>query len=296
MGIDPSTVRRHFERAAATYDPHAVLQRTVGERLLERIDGLKVSPATILDLGAGTGVESRALHDRYPQARLLAMDFALPMLDIARRRRGRWRKRFECVCGDAARLPLAENSVDLLYSSLMLQWCGDLSAVLAGFRRVMRPGGLILVSSFGPDTLTELREAWSGVDGRPHVGRFLDVQGLGEALIRAGFAEPVLDTDWITTAYEKPRDLLAELKAIGATNADTGRTRGLTGPGRLKAMLKNYEARQREDGRYPATWEVVYASAWAPEEGQPIRTAFGEEASISVEQVLGSRSGARGKT
>lgn len=285
MGIDPKTVRRHFERAAASYDSHAALQRAVGERLLERLDGLKLAPEVVLDLGAGTGVESLALHRRFPRSRVMAMDFARPMLQIARRRQGWWRPRFECIHGDAARLPLAESCIDLLYSSLMLQWSDDLPTVLAGIRRVMRPGALLLISSFGPDTLKELRQAWRGVDEHPHVGRFLDVQRLGEALIRAGFSEPVLDTDWITTTYEKPRELLAELKAIGATNADDARPRALTGPSRLKAMLKNYEALQMRDGRYPATWEVVYASAWAPEEGQPIRTEFGEEAAVTIETL-----------
>ncbi len=282
MTLDTIAVARAFSRAATSYDRHAVLQREVGERLLGRLDGLIFNPGLILDLGCGTGVQAQALNQRFGDARVVAMDLALPMLDAASSRRGWWKKRFDCVAGNATALPLAEASFDLIYSNLMLQWCDDLAGTLASLRRVLKPGGLLLVSTFGRDTLAELRQAWAGVNDSPHVGRFTDVQRMGSALTRAGFSEPVLDTDWITTTYSSPKHLMRELKDIGATNAEAERQRGLTGPRRLRQVIDNYEQFVQADGRYPATWEVVYASAWAPDEGQPIRTERGEEASVSV--------------
>ena len=211
------------------------------------------------------------------------MDVAVPMLARAARRRGWWRKRFSLAAGDANALPLADASFDLVFSSLMLQWCNDVSGVLANLRRILKPGGLAAAVELRPryPDRAASRLGFS-VDARPRVSRFTDIQRLGSALTRSGFAEPVLDTDWITTTYRDPRDLMRELKGIGASNAASERSRGLTTPQRLRAALRAYEEFRQPDGRYPATWEVLYASAWAPDDGQPIRTDRGEEASIPV--------------
>ena len=283
--FDSEAVKRAFGRAADGYSQHARLQAEVADRLLERLDGLKFEPKTIVDLGCGPGVQAKALSQRFGDARVVAMDWSQPMLKRAGAERGWLRRRFDRVVADANALPLAESSVDLLYSNLMLQWCDDLPAMLNGFRRILKPGGLVLVSTFGPDTLTELREAWRKVDEKPHVSPFADVQTIGDSMMRAGFGEPVLDTDWITTTYRQPRALLDELKAIGATYAGSDRRRGLTGPRTLKALLDAYASTRMESGLYPATWEVVYASAWGPEEGAPIRNIHGEEASVSVASI-----------
>ena len=283
--FDKPAVRRAFGRAADQYTAHARLQAEVADRLLERLDGLKFQPKTVVDLGCGPGVQAKALSQRFSDARVVAMDWSPPMLARAGVQRGWLRRRFERVAADASALPLADSSVDLLYSNLMLQWCDDLPAMLNGFRRILKPGGLVLLSTFGPDTLTELREAWRSVDEQPHVSPFADVQTIGDSMMRAGFGEPVLDTDWITTTYTKPRALLDELKAIGATYAGSERQRGLTTPRRLRLLLAAYENARLASGLYPATWEVVYASAWGPEEGAPIRNIHGEEASVSVASI-----------
>jgi len=283
--FDKPAIKRAFGRAADDYTRHARLQAEVANRLLERLDGLKFAPKTVVDLGCGPGLQAKALSQRFVNARVVAMDWSLPMLGRAGAERGWLRKRFAQVAADASVLPLAESSVDLLYSNLMLQWCDDLPAMLNGFRRVLQPGGLVLFSTFGPDTLTELREAWRKVDEQPHVSPFADVQTIGDAMMRAGFGEPVLDTDWITTTYTKPRALLDELKAIGATYAGSDRQRGLTPPARLNSLLGAYEDARMNSGLYPATWEVVYASAWGPDEGAPIRNIHGEEASVSVASI-----------
>jgi len=195
---------------------------------------------------------------------------------------------FARVGGDAQALPFAEGSVDLLYSNLCLQWCGDLDAVFDEFRRVLRPQGLIVFSTFGPDTLNELRLAFAEVDATPHVSRFLDIHQIGDGMLAAGFRDPVLERDIFTLTYADVMTLMRELRAIGATNADNERARGLTGKQRLRAVIDAYEP-FREDGRLPATYEVVYAMAWAPEPGQPRRSREGAIASFPLDRLRGSR-------
>ena len=289
MTLDRRTIRRHFSQAAQQYDQHAGLQREVCQRLVERLDGLRFEPTQVLDLGCGTGFGQHLLGQRFPAARLLGVDLALPMLERARARAGWWQRlrgqRPRLACGDAYALPVASGSTDLVFSSLMLQWCDEPERVLTELRRVLKPGGLLLLSTFGLDTLKELRQAWGQVDGHDHVSRFTEVQALGSAITRSGFMEPVLDTDWLTTHYDKPLELLQELKGIGASNASQQRNPALTAPRRLKAMLSHYEAFRLPDGRYPATWEVLYASAWAPEHGQALRLEGREEASIPIDQI-----------
>ncbi len=260
--LDLAAVRRSFDRAARSYDGSAVLQSRVREELLSRLDYVTLEPATILDVGCGTGHATRALKDRYPRARVIALDIAEGMLAVAHRRQS-WRRRFDRVCGDAMRLPLAGGSVDLVFSSLTLQWCPDLDAVFAGFRHVLSPRGLLNFATFGPDTLFELRAAWSEADGLTHVNQFTDMHDLGDGLVRAGLAEPVLDVERYTLTYPHVQGLMRDLKAIGAHNVNAGRPRGMTGRGRLRAMESAYE-RHRRDGVLPATYEVVFGQAWGP--------------------------------
>ena len=265
--IDKASVRRSFDRAAPRYDAAAVLQREIGGRLLERLDYCRLAPKTILDLGCGTGQAIGALMRRYPKARVIALDFAFGMLRLARRR-GTWLNRPRVVCADAEVLPLADGCVDLIVSNATLQWCNDLDRTFSDLLRVLRPGGLLMFSSFGPDTLKELRAAWAAADGqRPghvHVSPFADMHDVGDALVRARFADPVMDAEHLTLTYPGLRDLMRDLKGIGAHNAGRDRPRGLTGPRRLAALEAAYEAHRR-DGRLPATYEVVYGHAWAPD-------------------------------
>lgn len=262
--IDKARVRRSFSRAADTYDEVAVLQREVGSRMLERLELVKLEPKVVLDLGCGTGLHTARLMKRYPRAQMLALDLALPMLRHTRRR-GRWLKRPRCLCGDMERLPLADASVDLLYSNLAFQWSTDSLALFHECRRVLRPGGLLMFTTFGPDTLVELRQAWSEADRFEHVSPFVDMHDLGDWLLKAGFAAPVMDVDRMVLTYGEVDDLMRDLKALGAHNATAGRPRSLTGKARMAAMRQAYE-KGRRNGLLSATYEVVYGHAWAPQE------------------------------
>lgn len=260
--IDLAQVRRSFGRSARAYDAAAVLQKRVRDELLQRLDVVRLEPAVVLDLGAGTGHASLALKRRYRSSQVIALDIAEGMLREAGRRQTLLR-RFRRVCGEAAALPVRDASVDLVFSNLMLQWCQDPDAVFGEIRRVLKPGGLLTFTTFGPDTLVELRRAWAAADGRTHVNRFIDMHDLGDALVRSGLAEPVMDVERFTLTYAEVRDLMRDLKDIGAHNANAGRPRGLTGKGTLARMTAAYEA-FRKDGRLPATYEVVYGQAWCP--------------------------------
>ncbi len=260
--IDKRLARRAFEQAAGDYDRVAVLQQEIARRMLDRLDYIRLDPRVVADLGAGTGYSTELLQRRYPQAQVLALDFALGMLARARERSGGGRPPL-CIGADAEALPLADASLDLLFSSALLQWCNDLGGTLQGFLRVLRPGGLLLFTTFGPDTLAELRAAWASVDGYSHVSTFLDLHDVGDLLLQSGFADPVMDVERITLTYETVPDLMRDLKTLGAHNVTGARARGLTPPLRLRAMIEAYEGFRR-DGRLPATYEVVHGHAWAP--------------------------------
>jgi malonyl-CoA O-methyltransferase len=278
--LEPRWVRRSFDRAARTYDDAAVLHAEVRENLLERLRLTTLKPRVVLDAGAGTGHASRALKRRYPKALVVALDSSRKMLIEAKRQQS-WVHPFERVCADAELLPLADGSVDLIVSNLLLQWCNP-DAAFAEFRRVLAPHGLLSLSAFGPDTLRELRTAWQQVDSHSHVHQFIDMHDLGDALVRSGFAAPVLDVERFTLLYLDVRKVAADLKATGAHNATAGRARGLTGARKFAAMQAAYE-NSRQDGRLPATYEVVFAHAWVP--AQSARRGPADAASVSLEEI-----------
>lgn len=262
---DKRAVRRAFGRAAATYDDVAVLQREVRARLLEHLDPIRLSPSRVLDLGCGTGGGLQSLGERFGDAEQIGIDLAPAMLAHAGARLPRWRRWLGAraptlVCADAERLPLAAGSVDLVFSNLALQWC-DAPRVFAESARVLRNEGLILFSTFGPDTLHELRAAFRAADAGEHVLPFVDMHDLGDALVHAGFGDPVMEMERITLEYATVRALVDDLRRLGAVNALPGRTRGLMGPKRWRQMEGAYEALRR-DGHLPSTWEVVYGHAW----------------------------------
>ena len=279
-------VRRSFAAAVQTYDGNAFLQREISDRLFERLDYIKLQPQRVLDLGSGTGYATRKLRQRYAHADIVSLDLAPEMLRFARaqlpatpimaRLFGRLPAQ-TWLCANAEALPLANESIDLVLSSLMLQWC-DPEAVAGEVARALRPNGLFMFTTFGPDTLKELRASFRQLDDAPHVNDFVDMHDIGDILVHAGFADPVMDQETVTLTYADLKSMLRELKGIGAHNVLPGRAQGLMGRQRWQRLQNAYETFRRDD-RLPATYEVVYGHAWKPE--------FSKRKTIEGEQAIG---------
>ena len=280
--MDKARVRASFDRAAVSYDAAAVLQAEVRARMFSRLDLIKIAPGTILDAGCGTGHASTELARRYADSAVISLDLAPGMLKRAQAQQGFATKvktmlglgRQQFVCGDIEHLPLADASLGMMWSNLAVQWCNDLDLAFQEAYRVLQPEGLLIFSTFGPDTLRELRQAstisTSQADAEPvHVSRFIDMHDIGDALVRAGFTAPVLDVERFVLTYDEVLDVMRDLKSIGAHNAAAGRSRGLQGRGFLRQLADNYEqfrqGKKEDGGKLPATFEVVYAHAWKPQ-------------------------------
>jgi malonyl-CoA O-methyltransferase len=255
----PRALRRAHRRAAPRFAAAEFLHRRLREALLARLDYVRLDPRVVLDLGAGQGGAFPALAARYPQARLLGIDHAPEML-LAAAPGSALR-----ICGDAARLPLPDASIDLVFCNLLLAYCPDPVPVLAEVRRVLRQPGLMLFTMLGPDTLDELRAAWAAADDYAHAVRFPDMHDLGDLLLHAGLAEPVLDRDILQISYAGLGDLRDDLRATGAVNRCAGRNPGLTGKGTAGRLRAALDRARGPDGRFPVTVEVVFGQAWAGE-------------------------------
>lgn len=260
--LDRIAVRRRFARAARSYAEASRLEAEIGARMLERLDYVKLAPQRVLDAGCGPAREAGALADRYPRAAIVRLDAALPMLRLARPAGG-FLSRFlaqrnrGAVCGEMERLPLASSSVGLAWSNMALHWVADPLAAIRELHRVLEPGALLLFSTLGPDSLKELR----AVAGPSRVHAFTDMHDIGDMLVSAGFADPVMDAEYVTLTYASARDFLADLRASGQTCALAERARGLAGRGFLSALTGALDAGRRAS-RLEATFEVVYGHAW----------------------------------
>lgn len=256
--LEKKDVAASFSRAAPTYDTVARLQHEVGEQLLtlldDSLDGAQCVPTTVLDLGCGTGYFSDALRERFPQSLYVGLDLAAGMVTHAR---GRNPAETTWLVADAEALPLAGDSIDLIFSSLAVQWCYRPEHLFAELARVLRSGGRCVFTSLGPRTLCELREAWAAVDARQHVNSFLPMSTLHGAARRVPGLTVKLESRPLRMEYTRVRELLDELKALGAHNMNRGRPPGLTSRRALQGMLEAYE-RQRSEGVLPATYDVIY--------------------------------------
>ncbi|MDH5785050.1 MAG: malonyl-ACP O-methyltransferase BioC [Chromatiales bacterium] len=285
---DKQQMRAAFEQSAEHYDGVAILQREVADRLLERLPLLKMVPETILDLGSGTGYCSEKLAAHYPKARITALDLATAMVTKTRHRFSGWqrfRRGHQFVCGDAESLPFADNSFEMVFSSLTIQWCENLEQTFGEIRRVLKPGGVLLYTTLGPDTLRELRASWAAVDKGVHVNTFLDMHDVGDAMLRARLAEPVMDMELLTMTYDDAMLLMRDLKTLGAHNVNPGRSHGLTSPKKIKTVTQTYESFRMPDGQLPASYEVVYGHAWRAQK-ETLQQPPGEFA-IPLEQLGG---------
>ncbi len=272
--VDLRQVRRNFTRAATSYDAVAVLQREVGSRMLERLDYVKIDPRLVLDMGCGTGISLTALSERYPKSKVIGADASEAMLRTGRTQRSglRWllpflrSSRSSLVSADALALPFTAGSLGLVWSNLMLHWLDDPLPAFREIYRALDVGGLLMFSTFGPDTLKELRASFS--DGYAHTQRFADMHDYGDMLLECGYADPVMDVEALTMTYASLDDLFRDLRQSGAACAMQARRRGLMGRSAWNAIRTGYE-RHRSEGRLPATFEVVYGHAWKTQAKKP---------------------------
>lgn len=258
--FDPQRIRNAFDRAAESYDQAAVLQKEVCKRLLEKLDVVRLSPQWILDAGSGTGEAVKPLQKKYKKAEVVLLDLSERMLKKAAGQGALFRKPHQ-VCANIESLPFADNSFDLLFSSLAMQWCNDLGATLVEFKRVLKPGALLQFATFGPDTLKELRASWQQVDDAVHVNSFIDMHDIGDGLLQAGFAEPVMESEIITVNYQEVDTLMQDLRDIGANVTASGHRQGLLTRNMLKQLREAYEV-YRQQEVLPASYEIVYGHAW----------------------------------
>ena len=274
--FDPERVTRQFNQAASRYDGVAIMQREAGDRMLERLDFVKLKPKTIIDVGAGTGYCAKKLRERYPEASVTAVDLAQSMLETIP-------EPISTICASAENLPLPDDSVDLVVSNMMIHWCLDVQKAIDEMHRVLKPGGLLLFTTLGPDSLHEMRESWATVDDFNHVHHFYDMHDLGDALLRTGLHDPVMDAHNLLLNYRDPKTLLTDLKTLGASNVAEPRSPGLMGKNKLKKFFDAYEKFKQGDA-YPATYELIFAQGWGKEMhdgGVP------GEFSVAVEDILG---------
>jgi len=278
--LDTRAARRSFEQAASSYDRHAVLQREVGKRLLERVAFFDHQPNVILNLGSGTG--EPPLSQEFGKARVICLDWSAAMLgaSVKPSAQNTWP-----LCADMHAIPLAPRSVDLVFSNLALPWSNNLGSIFKELRRVMKAGSLLAFSCYGPDTLKELKQAWRAADDRQHVNDFPDMHDIGDELVKSGFAEPVMDAEILTLEYPDVMSLFKEIKATGSGNTALKRNKGLTTPSQLQQVQQAYQ-QFKQGACFPATVEVSYGLTFAPAEGQPMRTGDGEEATFSLEALL----------
>lgn len=279
-GPEKKRIQKHFDSKADSYESCAVLQQEVCNRMLERLHLVTLQPEVVLDCGSGTGWGVQGLMKHYKKSRVIALDLSLSMLHKSAAK-GSWLRKPSLVCADAECIPLADESVDLVFSNLMLQWC-DAEKVFNEFKRILKPGGLLMFSTFGPDTLKELKASWAGVDDDVHVNDFADMHDLGDALMQQGLAEPVMDMDRVTLTYNDAASVMRDLKAIGANTAVHKKNRGLVTPGKFRKVIDAYEA-FRTAGIIPATFEVVFGHAWKLQQRAPKLSS--SEFSISISDI-----------
>ena len=279
-------IRDTFEQIADRYEHHAALEQEVCTRLLERTTFNRRSPQQILDLGCGTGTGSAQLKRTFRKARVIGLDTSLGMLSQLHRRSSVLRP-LKAVCGDIGALPFAAQSADMVFSNLASYWCPEPMTMFAEFRRVLRPDGLLLFSTFGPATMKELADAWAGVDEEVELPVFPDLLEIGNALVAAGFREPVMDREMITLNYPQLDALFDELEATGTSLLVQGWGRWKT----ARVALQQAYAPMLRDGKYPLSFEIVYGTAFGPRDGQPMKTPDGDVATFSVESLRRPRTG-----
>ncbi len=258
--LDSKHVRRRFERAAASFDGADFVHAVTREGLLARLQPLVVDASTVMDLGSATCGASQALSKRFGRAHVISVDLAHAMLQHGRKKRA-WFAKTSFIQATATALPFGAQSIDVVFANLLLPWVDDPNQVFSEIARVLRKGGVFAFATLGPDSLLEIRRAWNDVDNNEHVNRFLDMHDLGDGLVNAGFADPVLDVDRLAISYDSVENLLAALTAVGGRNALRQRNHALVGKQRFRHMTDELQ-RSGSDGKITLDLELVFGHCW----------------------------------
>lgn len=253
-------IQRRFDRAAAGFSSADFVHSVTREGLLARLEPLLLQPGAILDLGSATGATGRLLRKRFRRAHVVSLDLSRAMLEVARQNKA-WFSRSSFVQGNAHQLPFTDGAFDLVISNQMLPWTPEPQPVFEEVSRVTKKGGLFAFATLGPDSLRQIERAWASIDNQRHVNRFPDMHDIGDGLVRAGLADPVLDVDRLSVSYDDTDKLFADLTRAGARNSLSDRAPGLLGRARFSA-LKNALAAARSDGKILLDLELVYGHCW----------------------------------
>lgn len=280
-----ASIQSNFSRAAKSYQNHAKVQFEIGQRLCQRLDYYKIEPMTVLDLGAGPGPFSYLLKQRFPKARVIALDISESMLKVIPRR---WRYKLDKVAASMAELPFKTGSMDIIFANQVIHWHQDSLGLFKELRRVLKPGGVFLFSTLGPDTFKELKQAWQQIDDHSHVNEFVDMHIVGDALVQAGFIEPVVDMEYLIARYPSVMVLARDLKAQGVQHHGTQARKGLTSRRQWHQLEQKYDLMRDDDGLLPLTYEVIYGQAWGRELNQP-QAKSSNEVSVPLSQILSKR-------
>ncbi|MBW5802599.1 malonyl-ACP O-methyltransferase BioC [Coxiella endosymbiont of Ornithodoros amblus] len=271
--VDQKAVKKALQAAARTYDNVGVVPKAIADRLLERLDFIRLNPLCVVDVGARTGYATQQLEERYREAIVAGLDLSVAILQAASSK---------MIAGEYTAFPFADQSVDLIFSNLAFQWSSDFQQTLQECHRVLKPGGLLLFSMVGPDTLKELRSSFA--DGHRHVHPFCDMHNIGDMLTQLRFTHPVMDMERLTVHYSSVSRLVKDLKQLGAQNASQDRLKGLMGKTQWRQILRNYENCREKNGALPATVEVIYGHAFGAESNL-FETANGE-VTVPIDKII----------
>lgn len=278
FSVDCRAIAKALETAASTYEEGAEIPNAIADRLLERLDFIRLEPLRVVDLGSRTGYSIKGLFKRYKQADIFGFDFSVSLMNRAAHA---FQLHSKMVVGEYTRLPFVDQSISLVFSNLTFQWSFDLYQTLEECQRILKPGGFLLFSTVGPDTLKELRASFS--DEKCHVHSFYDMHDIGDMLSYLGFVDPVMDMEYLSVHYSSVLNLMADLKAIGAHNVAQDRSRGLMGRNRWGKMLQTYEKCRDKNRGIPATIEVIYGHAFKSE----VSSSNQKEVLVPLEHVKG---------
>lgn len=285
--LNKQLISKDFSNAADTYDAAAIVQQEICNRAIERLQMLKLEPRTILDIGSGTGKSTRGLQMQFPAAHVISSDVALPMLVQLKQMQPPLQQASSTVCCDAEQISIKDGSIDLVFSTSTFQWCEELQQVFAECWRILKPDGVLVFTTFGPDTLKELRQSWAQVDQHIHVHSFMDMHHIGDLLLASRYGDPVVDMEVITIEYQKSQQLLRDLKDTGS-RGKFGRgdvSEGLMGKSKFQKFEAAYEQYRQKNGLLPASYEIIYGYARKPSTNNKQTVSSQAEIHIPVSEI-----------